>query len=326
MTTSQSQSPVDSLISRLWDRLDDADAFEAASLLSLHCATPTPPHSDAPPVGVPLTAEWIECDACEGSGKIVEEARTHGANQHSACQMDCEECDGTGRVAEMVTLADCPPGLFLWNGSLGFKSEYGAMEPVGDKLKFFMVGNTPDAYCADSGEVFWGGTSNHRDRVKVLVRPVQTTPAVLAAWNRRPVPAPSAAPAEPAGGGELPWRDVATAPKDGSPILLNHRTHGIIQGWFSRGEWSDDTPNGPREYSGDIWILGDDLYQDEVEYGEHGEVVTSGVLGWLPLAALQAAAEVLKDARDQIAAVSSSAKSRTVIRKIDALLAGGKTA
>lgn len=40
----------------------------------------------------------IECDACGGSGKTVEEARTTGVNQHSACQMDCEECDGAGRV------------------------------------------------------------------------------------------------------------------------------------------------------------------------------------------------------------------------------------
>lgn len=75
-------------------------------------------------------------------------------------------------VADQVTLAECPPGLFLWNGSLGFKSECGAMEPVGDNFKFFMVGNTPDAYCADTGEVFWGGTSNHKDRSRVLVRPI----------------------------------------------------------------------------------------------------------------------------------------------------------
>ena len=84
----------------------------------------------------------------------------------------------------------------------------------------------------------------------------------------------------------LGWLDVKDAPQDGSEILLNHRTHGIIQGWFSKGEWSDDTPNGPREYSGDMWILGDDLFQDEVEYGENQEVIPSGVTGWLPLDAL----------------------------------------
>ena len=84
----------------------------------------------------------------------------------------------------------------------------------------------------------------------------------------------------------LGWLDVKDAPQDGSEILLNHKTHGIIQGWFSKGEWSGDTPNGPREYSGDMWILGDDLFQDEVEYGENQEVIPSGVTGWLPLDAL----------------------------------------
>ena len=45
----------------------------------------------------------IECSRCLGTGKIVEEARTHGANQHSACQMDCEDCDGSGRIREEST-------------------------------------------------------------------------------------------------------------------------------------------------------------------------------------------------------------------------------
>ncbi|GEM_PF-2957667 len=95
------------------------------------------------------------------------------------------------------------------------------------------------------------------------------------------------APAEAREGGML-WLDVRDVPQDGTPILLNHRTHGIIQGWFSKGEWSGDTPISPREYSGDMWILGDDLYQDDVEFGEGGVVLPSGVLGWLPLSALRA--------------------------------------
>ena len=40
----------------------------------------------------------IGCPSCEGTGKIVEEATTTGANQHSACQHDCEDCDGSGRI------------------------------------------------------------------------------------------------------------------------------------------------------------------------------------------------------------------------------------
>lgn len=36
------------------------------------------------------------CEACNGTGKIEEPARTEGANQHSACVRSCDECDGCG--------------------------------------------------------------------------------------------------------------------------------------------------------------------------------------------------------------------------------------
>lgn len=50
-----------------------------------------------------LEAVTVECQSCGGTGTIVEEARTHGANQHSACQQPCEDCNGTGRAhAEQV--------------------------------------------------------------------------------------------------------------------------------------------------------------------------------------------------------------------------------
>lgn len=76
-------------------------------------------------------------------------------------------------AAHCVTLAECPPGLFLWNGMLGFKSEYGAMKPDdATSGKYWKVGNQPDAYCADSGEYFWGGASNENDRAKLLVYPI----------------------------------------------------------------------------------------------------------------------------------------------------------
>ena len=94
------------------------------------------------------------------------------------------EAQDEGATGEPVTLAKCPPGLFLWNGTLGFKSEYGAMEPV-DLGKTWTIGNGPDAYCADSGEYFWGGTSNHADRAKVLVMPIDAARA-------HPSPTPAA--------------------------------------------------------------------------------------------------------------------------------------
>lgn len=84
-------------------------------------------------------------------------------------------------AAHCVTLAECPPGLFFWNGTLGFKSEYGAMEPVGSNFKTWKVGSRADAYCADSGEYFWGGTSNHDDRAKVLVMPIDAATVAMVA-------------------------------------------------------------------------------------------------------------------------------------------------
>lgn len=95
------------------------------------------------------------------------------------------EAQDEGAAGEPVTLAECPPGLFLWNGTLGFKSEYGAMEPIGSNFKTWKVGSRADAYCADSGEYFWGGTSNHADRDKVLVVPIDAVSA-------HPSPTPAA--------------------------------------------------------------------------------------------------------------------------------------
>lgn len=83
----------------------------------------------------------------------------------------------TYEVGELVTLAACPPGLFAFNGNIGFKSEYGSMETVGpvnipgDQVRW-RVGNGPDAYVADSGEYFWGGAKTKADRDTLIVRPL----------------------------------------------------------------------------------------------------------------------------------------------------------
>lgn len=80
-------------------------------------------------------------------------------------------------ISEQVTLADCPPGPFLFDGALGFKTEYGAMETVGpvdvpgDQVRW-TVGRYPDAYVMASGEYFWGGTSRREDRAALLVSPL----------------------------------------------------------------------------------------------------------------------------------------------------------
>lgn len=57
------------------------------------------------------------------------------------------------------TLAECPPGLFEYNGSIGFKSEY--LNSEGNIEAF-----------NSAGEFFWGGVSTHLERVRVVVQPV----------------------------------------------------------------------------------------------------------------------------------------------------------
>ncbi|SEM55320.1 hypothetical protein SAMN05192583_0603 [Sphingomonas gellani] len=58
---------------------------------------------------------------------------------------------------ERVSLGNCPPGPFIFNGTLGFKTEYGPT----------------DAYCMGTGEAFWGGTTDKIARAALLVQPVE---------------------------------------------------------------------------------------------------------------------------------------------------------
>ena len=70
-----------------------------------------------------------------------------------------------------VTLNKCPEGLFIFGNTLGFKSEYATMCKDG----FAQV----DAYCVESGEYFWGGTSDSKERAKLMVTPLLINAAAL---------------------------------------------------------------------------------------------------------------------------------------------------
>ena len=63
-----------------------------------------------------------------------------------------------------ATLDDCPPGLFVFDGGYGFKTEYNDA-------------NGPEAYCLESGEYFWGGVNGdvHARRM-LLVTPFHLEP------------------------------------------------------------------------------------------------------------------------------------------------------
>lgn len=77
-----------------------------------------------------------------------------------------------------VTLRDCPPGLFSFNGTLGFKSEYLT------ESKSHPGAWQSDAYCVSTGEYFWGGTTNPSEREKLLVEPVRDLPQAFELTKR----------------------------------------------------------------------------------------------------------------------------------------------
>ena len=54
-----------------------------------------------------------------------------------------------------LKLKECPPGFFLFENSVGFKSEYG-----------------DDVYC-DSGERFWGGKTIREETLELVVIPLE---------------------------------------------------------------------------------------------------------------------------------------------------------
>jgi hypothetical protein len=92
-------------------------------------------------------------------------------------------------------------------------------------------------------------------------------------------------------GGAGQWRQMATAPRDTTPVLLLTKNYGVTEAWFSPGSWSEDTPVSPREYSGDVWVCADDEFQIEAEATGNPEDPwhDEGVLGWLPRSVLPTA-------------------------------------
>lgn len=70
-----------------------------------------------------------------------------------------------------TTLSECPPGLFMYEGELCFKTEYEAMEPdgpvnvPGDQVRWKMS-NRVDAYNS-AGEHFCPGHPDKRNDIEV---------------------------------------------------------------------------------------------------------------------------------------------------------------
>jgi hypothetical protein len=70
----------------------------------------------------------------------------------------CDSILGICKPRKSCKLIDCPPGFFIFDGSLCFKSEY--KDEIGQI----------EVYCS-SGECFWGGTHDNDARSKLIVQP-----------------------------------------------------------------------------------------------------------------------------------------------------------
>ena len=81
----------------------------------------------------------------------------------------------------------------------------------------------------------------------------------------------------------MDWQPIETAPKDGTSVLLFTTCHGVCEAWFAKGEWSDDTPISPAEYSGEFWVCCDDAFSLEVELGPDGWEHHGTATHWMPL-------------------------------------------
>jgi hypothetical protein len=64
-------------------------------------------------------------------------------------------------IAELVTFAECPPGLFWYGRTLALKTEYRT------------AAGHAEAFVCDSGEAFWGQATNFADRDRLLVLPCE---------------------------------------------------------------------------------------------------------------------------------------------------------
>jgi len=86
-------------------------------------------------------------------------------------------------TAVLVSLAECPPGLFWFGDTLGFKTEYGhstGKDAGGGKVEWTIT-NYAEAYCVETGEYFWGGAHDLLAREELMVAPV--SPGILRQQN-----------------------------------------------------------------------------------------------------------------------------------------------
>lgn len=91
--------------------------------------------------------------------------------------MTTTDQDGPTVARDAVRLGDCPPGLFRFGDTIGFKTEYRGMETIGpvevtgSEIRW-VVGRHSEVYIVESGEAFWGGVRTKDAREDLIVTPI----------------------------------------------------------------------------------------------------------------------------------------------------------
>lgn len=73
-------------------------------------------------------------------------------------------------IDEKKILIDAPVGLFMYDGIMGFKTEY-------------MTNGFVEAFVVESGEYFWGGVKTSEERNNLEVTPIEAEPVVYGKWK-----------------------------------------------------------------------------------------------------------------------------------------------
>ena len=68
-----------------------------------------------------------------------------------------------------IALIDAPVGLFMFDGVMGFKTEY-------------MTNGFVEAFVVASGEYFWGGVKTSEERNNLKVTPIKAEPVRHGYW------------------------------------------------------------------------------------------------------------------------------------------------
>lgn len=159
------------VVGRPWEARS-AEALEriADSLQHLEAVICNPPHISVPGnLTDEQAAKLKEALAKEGPGPIILSGMDGSRTiiGRSTTELTFETATPPDPT---VSLRDAEPGLYWFEGTLIFKSEYKTERKRNGVGTGFWQ---PDAYVVESGEYFWGGAKTSEERSQLMLTPVR---------------------------------------------------------------------------------------------------------------------------------------------------------